>query len=189
MCEEFPVRDRSAIAGKLGGTPLHANSDPTGLRSGERHDVVSYCSEVAFKGSLQFGELKSGAIVASVPAATLEPEVQMSDWSQFRSRPHLLIPHIMTTGVDHANRCQKGVNVVQGGVIDCGNCPVTIGVLVCNPIEFLIVAGLQHMISEIRHGTQSMDKPEKHGRVGSNSAPSPDGTGRQNRRGYRGICP
>lgn len=151
--------------------------------------MVSYCSEVAFKGSLKFGELKSGAIVASVPTSTLEPEVQMSDWPQFRSSAHFLVPDIMTAGVDHANRCQEGVNVVQGGVINRGNCPVTIGVLVCSPVEFLIVAGLQYMISDIWHDTQSKDKPEKHGQVGWNSAPSPGGTGQQNRRGYRGTCP
>lgn len=117
--------------------------------------MVSYGSEVAFKGSLKFGELKSGAIVASVPTVAFQSEVQLSDWPQFRSRAHLLVPDIMITGIDHANCCQEGVNVVQGGVIDCGNCPITIGVLVCSPVECLIVVGLQYMISEIRHDTQS----------------------------------
>ncbi len=65
---------------------------------------------------------------------------------------NLLVSHSMGPGVNHANRCQMGVNVLQGRIEQPGHCAIAIGILVDAVVERFIVTGLEYVFSEIHRG-------------------------------------
>lgn len=61
------------------------------------------------------------------------------------------VSHPVAPGVKHANRRQKGVNVLQRRIEQRGHRPIAIGILIDVIVEGFIVTGLDYVIGAIRH--------------------------------------
>ena len=121
------------------------------LKPDERRNVVPQLREILIAASIELSERKSCTIVAGVPAPVLEAKVQVGDRSKVSLGVYFLVSHAVAPGVNHANRRQKGVNILQGRIEKHGHRPIAIGTLVDVIVESFIVTSLDYVIGAIRH--------------------------------------
>ncbi len=117
--------------------------------------MLFYGGEIAFIRSLKFRRRECGTVIACTTAATLESEIGSYNGQKFGSPVQLLIPNIVPARINHTSSRQIGIYVVQCGVVNCCHRPVAISILVCGPIEILVVLSLKDVVCDIRHGSKS----------------------------------